>query len=457
MNWYGKKTLLLGLGASGSSAASLLLTLGAKVVAVDDRILDVTKEPLLSLMARGMEISDASTAVCQISSMDSVVVSPGISQHHPCYIAAKCASIPIIGEVELAAPYFSGKYCIGVTGTNGKTSVVLFLEHILTSQGIKALAVGNVGVPMSAVAEKMLKSNSLENVSPLKNDYTHFIIELSSYQLETMHFKLLDCAIILNITPDHLDRYADMDDYALAKMRIFDCLKINGLKIVHENVHSAYRELCLNAKTYGRASINHIYANSIDVIVSGIPQSPLPTLLQHRSSHDVDNYIACYAAATALQICPCAIASAFFSFKKPPHRIEFVAEIDCVKFIDDSKGTNIDAVICAVQSIRGDVLLIAGGVDKGASYLPWVQAFQGKVRAILAIGQAAAKIKLELSSFIDIHLFENLKDAVMYARSIAIPGDTVLLSPGCSSFDQFTDYAHRGREFKKNVLSLEHL
>ncbi len=414
--------LVLGLGLSGKAAVELLFAQGYHVIGADDK---ADAEQLRDLISRGMqllfnpeEISWSSIKLC--------VVSPGISPNHSLYQAALAHGIEILGEAELSFRNLD-QPAIAITGTNGKTTVTLLVEYILNSSGIKAKALGNVGNPLS--------------IYVLKPDPgAVIVVELSSYQLETMSTAVFDAAAILNITPDHLDRYGSMEDYAKAKCQLQHLLKPGSPFFVSQQVVDRYVHLLKSGY--------FIYTQSESI------EEILTQEYRELGEHDIENAMAAWALCKPFKVTAEQFLNGLRMFKKPHHRIEFVASIDGVHFFDDSKGTNIDAVIRAVQTMKGPVILIAGGVDKGASYLPWKESFCGKVKRIVAIGQAAPKIFRELSPFFEIEIVDSLSAAVEASFSHAGTGDHVLLSPGCSSFDMFRDYAHRGEEFQRTVFSL---
>lgn len=377
--------LVIGLGISGKAAVSLLELQGYSVTGFDDRL-------------SNLEIA--------WDGIDLVVVSPGVEPSHKLYQEALARQIPLIGEAELALSHLQGKQrMLGVTGTNGKTTVTLLLEHVLTMSGYPAKALGNVGIPLSAYA-----------LDPHQDEI--LVVELSSYQLETMVTPVFDGAVLLNITPDHLDRYGNMHAYALAKWRLQHLLKPSAPFFVERQV---------------------------------MEQFPLGTGV----IREMDNVAAAWALAQVIGVKKEQFFAAVKSFKKPPHRIEWVRELNGVTFFDDSKGTNVDAVICAVASMKGPTILIVGGVDKGGSYLPWKSAFTGKVKRMLAIGEAAPKIIGELGNDFIVEHVDSLEDAIKKAHKHAVFGDCVLLSPGCSSYDMFRDYAHRGEVFQQTVMEIE--
>ena len=283
------------------------------------------------------------------------------------------------------------------------------------------------------------------------------VLELSSYQIETLYQVCLDSAIVLNITPDHLDRYKTMESYAQAKCEIERCVKPEGHLYLEEKTWQEYGYFLKKKKPrlYGYEQTSFIYTDLLAVYRAGEKVFELPSSLKNKKSHDLENLLAAYALCADKGVTASAFLEAWRSFKKPAHRIEFVLEFQGVRYYDDSKGTNIDAVIRAVQSLEGSIILIAGGVDKGSAYTPWLQEFRNKVKSICAIGQAAAKIRDQLASHLPVTIFNSLDEAVQQATRLAQRGDIVLLSPGCSSFDMFKDYAHRGEEFQRIVRGLE--
>lgn len=417
--------LVLGMGLSGQAAAELLLATGYEVFGFDDKS---SFQSLESLIDKGLKWLPESQQI-PWTALSLCVVSPGISPKHPVYRQAVLQKLNVIGEAELAFSHLKQK-AVGITGTNGKTTVTLLIEHVLNESGIAAKALGNVGLPLSSY---VLQSNPEEIV----------VAELSSYQLETMKTPVLDAAVILNITPDHLDRYPSMQEYAEAKCRLQNLLKIRSPFFVSSQVIHEFGQLLKPGYR------NYLQAAEIERICFN--------KYRELQGHEKENALAAWAVCQHFGVNEEQFLDAMASFKKPHHRIEFVATIDGIHFFDDSKGTNLDAVIRAVDSMKGPVILIAGGVDKGASYLPWKQAFGSKVKRIFALGQAAPKIYEELSPFFNMEIVDSLGAAVERSMLHAVQGDNILLSPGCSSFDMFRDYAHRGDEFKKVIEGIAKL
>lgn len=432
-----KQVLVIGLGLSGCASARFLLRRGAKVIGYDQKTaLDPEAE---ALCKQGM-VFVCDLEKISLKDIDFAILSPGISLTHSLCVALQNEGVEIVGEVEFACRFLKHK-AIGITGTNGKTTVTLLVTHVLNSAGIKAKAVGNVGVPITTA---LMESGETDV----------FVLELSSYQLETLHTPILDCAAVLNITPDHLDRHGDMLSYARAKMRIASIMKPEGKLYVNMVTKENFQSLMPESdaiQSFGYEPTCEVYTDCTHVYQGGKRQFTLPMLFSGKSNHDAENIMAAYALCAALGVSGNGFEQALKSFQKPAHRIEFVVNKEGVSYYNDSKGTNIDAVIQAVNTMSGPVVLIAGGVDKGASYIPWKRAFNGKVKNICAIGQSARKIHDELSDEIPVEIFSTLEDAVVYASSIAIEGDSILLSPGGSSFDMFKNYEDRGDTFKEIV------
>ncbi len=419
--------LVLGLGISGRAAAEFLLKKGHRVMGLDDR--PTCFESLSDLTGKGLEVV-SSPADLEWEAVELLVVSPGVPPSHPVYREALGRRIEVIGEAELAFQNLKQR-AVAITGTNGKTTVTLLVEHIFNAAGVKALSLGNVGNPLTLY---------LLNPDP----DAVLVVELSSYQLETMRSAAFDAGVILNITPDHLDRYPSMEAYAQTKCRLQQLMKpgSDGHFFVSEQVKREFSH-CLGAGYQVYCS----FGESIESI--------LPLEYRERGGHDIENAMAAWALCRCFGVTREQFCEGLKTFQKPRHRIEFVADIGGVRFFDDSKGTNIDAVVHAVKAMKGPVILIAGGVDKGASYLPWKAAFADRVKRIIAIGQAAPKIYQELNPFFEMEIVDSLTTAVERSFSDAAEGDSVLLSPGCSSFDMFRDYAHRGEEFQKEVFSIK--
>jgi UDP-N-acetylmuramoylalanine--D-glutamate ligase len=418
------KALVIGLGVSGKASAELLLSKGFSVTAADLRYEALKNDPCIqALMQRGVDvISDE--AGFPLGPFSLVVVSPGIPPSHPLLQKAKRAGIEILGEIELALRHLPNRRILGVTGTNGKTTTVLLTAHILNAFGIKAAAVGNVGAALSGYA-----------LCPDQEEI--LVVELSSFQLESLSLKpWFDGAEILNITPNHLNRHASMEEYAEAKFRIGRCLKKDGQLWISNQVQRDFG--------VGKGAV--IFDAGLDAqgggegVRKGGPER-----------------INCAAARALCSFCK--VPEKFMegplkTFRKPPHRIEWVAEIDGIAYYNDSKASNVEAVIHGMALFPGPVILIAGGVDKGSTYAPWIKSFQGKTKRIVVFGEAAEKMERELGKDFLLSRVSTLEEAVAAVRGNAARGDTILFSPGCSSYDQFANYEERGDRFKKLIYGI---
>jgi UDP-N-acetylmuramoylalanine--D-glutamate ligase len=420
-----KKALVVGMGVSGQAVAALLLAEGKEVIAVDkNREKPDADAQVNALKAKGVQFCEEAL-FSDFEAVDRVIFSSGIRKGHPLLSRARADGIEIIGEADFALQKLK-QPCIAITGTNGKTTVTLLVEHLLKESGRKAKAVGNVG---SALCSYCLL--------PQKEEI--LVVELSSYQLETLSSRYFDVGVVLNISADHLDVYPSLEEYARAKCLLKNYLKPEAPFYIHADAQRTFGDLLEGGapKTfeYGEAIANF-----------------LPMQYRQLAVHESENAFAAWLLVREFGVTREEFLSGLKTFKKPAHRIEFVDVIDGVSYYDDSKGTNVDAVIRAVEAMKGPVLLIVGGVDKGASYAPWESiSFRQKIKAIFAIGQAAPRISAELSKLFKVERMPSLEEAVRCAKESAAEGDNVLLSPACASFDMFRDYGHRGEVFKNCV------
>lgn len=440
-------TIVLGLGVSGKGAAEFLLKQGREVIGFDDRLEDL-KEGGKSLSLSGLTLcSDPQEINWDL--IQEVVVSPGVSPLHVIYQEGIKRGIKVIGEVELALPYLH-RPLIGVTGTNGKTTVVLLVEHVLNASGIKARAIGNVGTSLCHYLNQTQKVlNGVEEQV--------LVVEVSSYQLETMNTPCFEIGALLNLSPDHLDRYQGMKEYAEAKFQIQRCIRQGGQFLIGKKVAADWKELIdfPRYQVFGWGDREGLWTDGKKIYDQEVVESLLPEQWEEMGRHDLENVVAAWGLVRPFKVKGEVFCDALARFQKPHHRIEFVKNIEGVLFYDDSKGTNVDAVIQAVDAMKGPVILIAGGVDKGASYLPWKRCLSGKVKKMIVLGQAAQKIIQELGKDFSIIHVETLASSVEMGYALASEGDCVLLSPGCSSYDMFCDYTHRGKEFQRCVHLLE--
>jgi UDP-N-acetylmuramoylalanine--D-glutamate ligase len=396
------KSMVLGLGISGRAAASFLLSRGFPVIGVDKKEGALRLVPeIQELIKRGLVLASEESS---LDFIDQVILSPGIPLSHPLVVEAKKQNIEVVGEVEFAFRYIRNR-CVGITGSNGKTTTTLLITHVLNSCGISARALGNVGVGLSTY----LFNPNLDEI---------LVVELSSFQLETLKSRVLDYALILNITENHLDRYDSMKEYAEAKLSIQNCLKEKGNLFVSKQVE---KNFSCNGKIF-----------------------------DCEDSHQ--NLQAAFAICKEFGITEESFWEAEKTFRKPPHRIEWVAKVNGIDIYNDSKSTNVESVIYALKQFSGPLILIVGGTDKGSSYLPWIEHFQGKVKHVVAYGSAKEKIENQIGAFIPFTKLGPFADAVDMAISLGQEKDTILLSPGCSSYDQFPNFERRGEAFKELIL-----
>ena len=437
----------LGLGKSGQAVAAFCHAKKIPVVVVDDKFemakTWVKEKNLLCEVLDGR--GDLSFFDTLVPKTAWCVTSPGIVLDHPVLHRCRSRGMEIVSEVEFALRIVREEppKMIAVTGTNGKTTVVELLCHIFKHAGRTCEAVGNIGRPL---VEAFNRQKSLWP--------EWFIVELSSFQLETTYQPLFTMGCWLNLTPNHLDRHKTMDEYRQAKQRLSQLVVNEGLFVLHEDIPPIDVATECHVVRYGRKQ-GALTTDGTYIIFHGEVVGTLPERLVSGSSHDLENYLAAACLAMQSGISSQVIAESYQAFSKPHHRIEFIGEYSGVKYFDDSKGTNIAATAAAVEAVPGPVVLIAGGVHKGASYAYWKKAFHGKVQAIIAMGQARELIATDVGDEIPVLLADTLQEAVAKAKKTAVPHSSVVLSPGCSSYDMFQDYKDRGQQFQHAVRDLE--
>jgi UDP-N-acetylmuramoylalanine--D-glutamate ligase len=447
MELKGKKVLVVGLGKSGLAAALFLRHRGAQVTVSDARSAEALAKDIPALLEEGIMVEAGGHGLLTFRRQDLIVVSPGVPLNTPELAQVKSFGLPVIGELELAARFLKGKI-LAITGSNGKTTTTTLVGEILLKAGLTALVGGNIGVPVIALIDE-------------STDDTWSVLEVSSFQLEStvqFHPKI---AVILNITPDHLDRHGSFENYARAKERIFAAQDEHDYVVLNaDNARAAEAASRAKAQVY-LFSIEHevergawlddgfvVYrAGKDEHIERVVPLTGIPL----KGAHNVENVLAAVCASRLAGASAESIREAVQNFQAVEHRLEFVATVNGVDFYNDSKATNVDATMKAVASFQSGIHLIMGGKDKGSDYTQLAQLLRARVRAVYTIGSAAAKIESQLRGMVSILSCETLDNAVSAAASAAHPGDVVLLAPACSSFDQFESYEHRGRVFKELV------
>ena len=404
--------VVLGKGKSGKAAAELLEKKGFNITFYDD------KEPV--------ELPEFP---------DLVVKSPGIPPYHPIVVSYRERGIDVIGEIELAYRYSKGKI-VSITGTNGKSTTTALIYHVLKEAGYKAFVGGNFGIPFSSFAEETTNDSII-------------VLELSSFQIEDLKDFHSYISVILNITPDHMNRYRSFDEYVEAKLKLLDHSEILVLNLDDPALKGLNGKNSYFFSRKGKADAffkdGKILCENLEIDVDSLPL---------KGVHNVENYMAALLVLKKLDVPDEEILNGFGTFRGLPHRTELVAEINGVRFINDSKSTNVDSLKKALESYE-DVILIAGGSDKGLDFSPLRELVRERVKRIVAIGETAEQFRRTFSDIVDVEVEDNIFQAVKTAYEFASVEDTVLLSPGCASFDMFKNFEDRGEKFKEAVKLLE--
>ncbi len=405
------KALVLGYGVSGKSASHLLKKQGYEVFVYDDNF--SVNVPL---------------------DVDLVVKSPGIPQNHPLLEKLRKRGVEVIGEVELAFRFCKGKI-VSVTGTNGKSTTTALIYNVLKKSFDNVFIGGNYGIPFSSFVEET-------------KDKSITVLELSSFQIEDLINFESDVGVILNVTPDHLNRYSSFESYAEVKKSLVNRCYVSVLNYddsVLKNVSGNVRFFSLREKKDAYFDGKFIVVDGHRLLVEDLPLKGI---------HNVENYMAASLALLELGLEWSVIEEGFRGFKGLPHRVEKVGTVRGVTFINDSKSTNVDSLKKALLSFN-DIVLIAGGVDKGLDFSPILPLLEKKVKAAVVMGDMADKLEKLFSSVVPVEKAETMEEAVKLAYDLANGSGTVLLSPGCASFDMFKNFEERGEVFKTCVKRLE--
>jgi UDP-N-acetylmuramoylalanine--D-glutamate ligase len=445
----GKRVVVAGLGISGVWSARLLARLGARVTVSEIKPRGHLDPSLLAdLSTLGVTLETGGHRKETFTKADFIILSPGVDHRGETIGAARSEGIPVLGEMELASRWIRSPI-IAVTGTNGKSTVTSFIGAMIERAGFKVFVGGNIGTPLAAYVAQGLIS-----------DYV--VAEVSSFQLDTITRFSPHAALILDISPDHLDRYPDYGTYVRSKMRIFENQACGQYLILNDDdkqLASVSPRNGVSVLRYGKekAAQRQAYINGgvIKTRVGGIEG---PSFSTHSFSlpgvHNLENLMAVILTGLALKLDPSVIQQTIDRFRGLPNRIEYVGILRGVSFYNDSKATNVDSAVVAVNSFEKAIVLIAGGRHKGGDYAPLVEAARGKVRYGVFLGEAK---DLLLDAFRDVTpcaVAASLEEAVRKAYEAASPGEVVLMSPACSSFDMFSNYVHRGSVFKAAVRNL---
>ena len=451
MELKGKKVLIVGAARSGIAAAKFLVARGAVVAINDQKPVDKWSGEALALNELGVGLLPGEVPSWLLDQIELLVVSPGVPANIIPIRYAERAGAEVIGEIELAYRFLKGPI-IAVTGSNGKTTTTALIGELLRDAGLPVQVGGNIGKPLISLVEG-------------SRDDGWTVVELSSFQLETTREFHAAIAVVLNVTPNHMDRYETFTDYAAAKHRIFanqSAADVAVLNADDETVSSWARGLRAQVINFSskKALDKGLFLRGNE-LVSRITGDEIVLLradeMKLRGLHNVENVLAAFAAGMAAGANPISMRETVKAFRPVEHRLEFVAEIECVKFYNDSKATSVDATLKALEAFRhdaGKVVLILGGRGKKAPYAPLVSLVREKVRALVLIGEDTETIAKELGGSAPSERATDMQDAVRRSFKLSEPGDVVLLAPACASFDMFDSFEHRGTVFKEEVSNL---
>ncbi len=452
MELSGKRVLVVGLGKSGVASALFMKARGAKVTVSDTKSGDELRNEIPVLLDHGITVETGGHGDRTFRGQDLIVVSPGVPVDAPPLVQARALGEAVIGEIELAAQYLPGPI-VAITGSNGKTTTTTLVGEIMTAAGFPALVGGNIGTPAISLAERAKPE-------------TVIVLEISSFQLETIQTFRPKVAVVLNVTPDHLDRHRTFEVYVDAKARIFENQQPSDFAVLNADDITC---VAMGARTRAQVfwfsrqkEVQHgacvrdgnivFRDNAGQREILQVSEIPL------KGAHNLENVLAAVCAGALMGCAPEKIRQAVCNFKAVEHRLEFVSTIRGVDYYNDSKATNVDATIKALESFPANIHLILGGKDKGSDYTILNDLLRQRVKRVYTIGAAAAKIESQIvsskSGGPEVVHADTLENALRKANAVAQPGDVVLLAPACASFDQFKSYEHRGRIFKEVVRSL---
>jgi len=444
----GKRVLVVGLARTGLVSALFSAAYGAKVTATDERPIPEVAEAAEKLRVAGVKLELGGFVPPTFLEQDLIVVSPGVPAKIEPLENARAKGIPVWSEIELAWRFLRGKL-VAITGSNGKTTTTSLVAHILKTSNVPTLIGGNIGTPLLALVETSV-------------DTSVTVAEISSFQLETIDSFRPEIGVLLNLTPDHLDRHITFEEYAGAKMRMFENQLEKDIALLNADDPEVTKRMPAKPKIFWFSRQKRVATGAFlrdDQIIFRHEGSEVELArladIQLRGQHNVENVLASCAAAYLAGAVPAAIAAGVKSFRGVEHRLEFVAELSGVQYYNDSKATNVDAAVKAVEAFPGPLVVILGGRDKGSPYAPLRELLHERARLALLIGESAEKIAADLGDAVAFENAGTLQQALHIAARHVQPGDTVLLAPACSSFDQFENYEHRGRVFKELVAQMQ--
>jgi len=448
MELANKRVLVVGLGKSGVASALFLKAHGARVTVSDSKPQDELKEEIPVLLDHGIAVETGGHGERTFQGQDLIVVSPGVPVDAPPLVQARSLGEKVIGEIELAAQAFPGTI-LAITGSNGKTTTTTLAGEIVAAGGFPTVVGGNIGTPAISLVEGAKRN-------------TVAVLEVSSFQLETIQSFRPRIAAVLNVTPDHLDRHRTFVAYAAAKARIFENQQPEDFAVLNADDRA-----CVDLAARTRAQVfwfsrkkevkfgafvhsGHITFRDLQGQREIMPASEIPL----KGAHNVENVLAAVCISALMGCKPEQIRKAVREFTAVEHRLEHVATVRGVEYYNDSKATNVDATIKALESFPANIHLILGGKDKGSDYTVLSELLRARVRRVYTIGAAAGKIESQIKGTAEIVHAETLENAIRRATESAQRGDIVLLAPACASFDQFRNYEHRGKVFKEVVAEI---
>ncbi len=450
MDLTGKKALVVGLGKTGLALCRFLTAQGASVTATDSSPAGSLTAALEALQGLPLTLEVGVPEPATWPEQDLIVLSPGVAPELPWLQEAAKRGTPVLGDLEVASHFFRLPV-LAISGTNGKTTTTTLVGELLRASGRHPLVGGNIGTPLVEMVAAQNQADSL-------------VVEISSFQLDTAPSFHAQAAALLNVSADHLDRYPDLQAYARSKAGLFRNQTPADLAILNaDDPLVAGLAPTLPSRVYFFSQHNPqicgawLAGDSLHIRLASGLAAALPVKdIKLTAGHDLENIMAALLLALEMGADIDACAQVLNRFGGLPHRLEWVAEVAGVDFYDDSKGTNVGAVVRALEYFDRPIVLIAGGRDKGGDYAPLVPLVRQKVRQLVLLGEAKEAMAAALHGQAPIRLAADLPEAVRLAAAAARPGDVVLLSPACSSFDMFHDYAERGRVFQQAVKELRH-
>jgi UDP-N-acetylmuramoylalanine--D-glutamate ligase len=444
----GKRVGIFGMARSGLACAKLLKKLGAQVFVTDAKPDNFLTSEVAQLAELNIDFETGGHTLKVITNKDYLIISPGVPLDIPILKEAQNLGIPIFSEIEVAF-WLTDAKIVGITGSNGKTTTTALVGDILKEDRKECEVGGNIGIPFSNLVEKVSPDGII-------------VLELSSFQLERIEEFKPHVAVVLNLTPDHLDRYPDLRSYMEAKLRIFEnqtevnfaVLNADDKNSMELALYSASKKFFFS--TQKELELGAFVKNGMLVYkMNGKEEKIIETKdITIKGPHNLSNATAACAICAILEVSPVSMGETLKNFKGVEHRLEEVATLSGVKFVNDSKATNVESVWYALQSVEKPIILIAGGKDKGGDFTKLRELVENRVKALILIGEAKEKIHDALSDLVSTLYTDSLEEAVELSFKKAEAGDTVLLSPACASFDMFKNYEHRGDVFKSSVKHL---